>query len=316
MMKRLRPLLLLAVVLALIAAACGGDDDDSAGSTAPSGNSVPDGPEIKIGAQDFGESSILSQIYGQALDAKGYKVKYQALGGFRDIVYKSFDNGDINLTPEYAASALEFLNKNAGEATPDAEATVAKLREQLKKKDLTALDPSPAVDSNAFVVTKETADQNNLSSISDLKSVVDKFTLGGPPDCMTNPFCIPGLKDRYGIDFSKNFKALDGAGPITVQALKSGEVQVAILFSTNAQIAANKWVILKDDKGLINADNVVPVLSDELVSAYGSDLSDLLNQVSAALTTSELTELNRKFEIDKEDPEDVAKEFLQSKNLL
>jgi|tagenome__1003787_1003787.scaffolds.fasta_scaffold20567374_1 osmoprotectant transport system substrate-binding protein len=316
MMKRLRPLLLLAVVLALIASACGGDDDDSAGSSAPSGNSVPDGPEIKIGAQDFGESSILAQIYGQALDAKGYKVKYQALGGFRDIVYKSFDNGDINLTPEYAASALEFLNNNAGEATPDADETVTKLREQLKKKDLTALDPSPAVDSNAFVVTKETADKEGLSSISDLADKTSTLTLGGPPDCPTNPFCIPGLKDRYGIDFSKSFKALDAAGPITVQALKSDEVQVAILFSTNAQIAVNKWVVLKDDKGLINADNVVPVLTNELVSKYGTDMSDLLNQVSAALTTGELTELNRKYEIDKEDPEQIAKDFLQSKNLL
>jgi len=315
-MRRLRPLLLLAVVLALIAAACGGDDDDSAGTSAPSGNSIPDGPEIKIGAQDFGESSILAQIYGQALDAKGYKVKYQALGGFRNIVYKSFANGDINLTPEYAASALEFLNDNAGEATPDADETVAKLREVLKAKDLTALDASPAVDSNAFVVTKDTADSEGLSSISDLDGKTGTLTLGGPPDCKTNPFCIPGLKDRYGIDFSQNFKSLDGAGPITVQALKSNEVQVAILFSTNAQIAVNNWVILKDDKGLINADNVVPVLTDELVRTYGSDMSDLLNQVSAALTTSELTELNRKFSVDKEDAEQVAKDFLQSKNLL
>jgi osmoprotectant transport system substrate-binding protein len=316
MMRRLRPLLLLAVVLALIAAACGGDDDDSAGTSAPSGNSIPDGPEIKIGAQDFGESSILAQLYGQALEAKGYKVKYQALGGFRDIVYKSFDNGDINFTPEYAASALEFLNKNAGEATPDADETVAKLRDQLKAKDLTALDPSPAVDSNSFVVTQETADKDNLASVSDLSKIVDTATLGGPQDCPTNPFCIPGLKDRYGLDFSQNFKALDAGGPITVQALKSDEVQVAILFSTDAQIAVNKWVVLKDDKGLINADNVVPVLTNELVSTYGNDFSDLVNQVSAALTTGELTELNRKFSVDKEDAEQVAKDFLQSKNLL
>ena len=79
---------------------------------------------------------------------------------------------------------------------------------------------------------------------------------------------------------------------------------------------SGEFVILKDDKGLINADNVVPVLTNELVSKYGTDMSDLLNQVSAALTTSELTELNRKYEIDKEDPEQIAKDFLQSKNLL
>jgi osmoprotectant transport system substrate-binding protein len=319
-MKRIRHWLVpLVLVFALVAAACGGDDDDSTASSAPANNSsVPKGDTITIGAQDFGESAILSQVYGQVLEAKGYPVKQQALGtgAFRDVVYKSFDSGDINFTAEYAASALEFLNKNAGEATPDADETTAKLRDQLQSKNLTALDPSPAVDSNAFVVTKETADKFDLKSISDLSSHVDQLTLGGPQDCPTNPFCIPGLKDRYGIDFSKRFKALDAAGPNTVQALKSDAVQVAILFSTNGVIAQEGWVVLKDDKGLINADNVVPVLTKKLVDQYGTDLTDLVNRVSAAITTSELTDMNKRYDIDKEDPDTIAKDFLQSKNLI
>lgn len=316
-MKRLRPLLLLTLVFALVVAACGGDDDDSSSSTQASngsGSSVPSGPEIKIGAQDFGESAILAQVYGQALAAKGYKVNYVKLGGYRDIVYTSFQSGDINLTPEYAASALEFLNKNAGQATPDAAETTAKLQEQLKAKKLQALDPSPAVDSNAFVVTKATADKDKLTSISDLDP--SKETLGGPPDCPKNPFCIPGLKSRYGIDFSKNFKSLDAAGPNTVAALKSGAVDVAILFSTNGVIAQEGWVTLKDDKGLINADNVVPVLTDELVTAYGDGLKTVLNDVSKALTTSELTDMNKRYDIDKEDAATIAKDFLSSKGLV
>jgi osmoprotectant transport system substrate-binding protein len=185
----------------------------------------------------------------------------------------------------------------------------------LKPLGLQALDPSPAVDSNAFVVTKETADKYNLTSISDLASHVDQLTLGGPPDCPTNSFCIPGLKSRYGIDFSKHFKSLDGAGPLTVQALKSGTVQVAILFSTNGQIAQNNWVILKDDKGLINADAIVPVLTDELVTTYGSAFTGLVNKVSAAITTPELTAMNKSYDIDKEDAKTVASDFLKSKNL-
>jgi osmoprotectant transport system substrate-binding protein len=309
---------LLTIVFALVLAACGGDDDDSADSTQPAGqssdSSVPKGPDITIGAQDFGESAILAQVYGQALAAKGYPVKYQKLGGFRDIVYTSFQSGDINLTPEYAASALEFLNKNAGEATPDADETVAKLREQLKAKKLQATDPSPAVDSNAFVVTKETAEKDNLTSISDLDP--SKETLGGPPDCPKNPYCIPGLQSRYGLDFSKAFKSLDAAGPNTVTALKNGAVDVAILFSTNGVIAQEGWVTLKDDKGLINADNVVPVLTDELVTAYGDGLKTVLNDVSKALTTSELTDMNKRFDIDKEDAATIAKDFLSSKGLV
>jgi osmoprotectant transport system substrate-binding protein len=316
-MKRIRHWLVpLVLVFALVAAACGGDDDDSANANGSTTSAVPSGPEIKIGAQNFGESAILSQIYGQALQAKGYKVKQVSLGGARDIVYKSFDSGDINLTPEYAASALEFLNKQAGEATPDADETVTKLREQLKSKDLTALDPSPAVDSNAFVVTKEFADKNGLKNISDLKKVEGDAKFGGPPDCPTNPFCLGGLKTRYGIDLTKDFKSYDFGGPLTKQALSKGEIDVALLFSTDGAIADNGWVVLKDDKGLINADNVVPVLTNELVSKYGTAFTDLLNRVSATITTSELTDMNKRSDIDKEDPDTIAKDFLQSKNLI
>jgi osmoprotectant transport system substrate-binding protein len=317
-MKRTRHWLVpLVLVFALVAVACGGDDDDdSANSNGSSTSAVPSGPEIKIGAQNFGESAILSQIYGQALQAKGYKVKQVSLGGARDIVYKSFDAGDINFTPEYAASALEFLNKQAGEASPDADETVAKLRDQLKSKDLTALDPSPAVDSNAFVVTKETADKDGLVNVSDLKKIEADARFGGPPDCPTNPFCLGGLKSRYGIDLTKNFKSFDFGGPLTKQALKSGNIDVALLFSTDGAIADNKWVVLKDDKGLINADNVVPVLTNELVSTYGTAFTDLVNRVSAAITTSELTDMNKRSDVDKEDPDTIAKDFLQSKNLI
>ncbi|MCU1429878.1 MAG: L-proline glycine betaine binding transporter protein ProX [Actinomycetia bacterium] len=316
-MKQRRPLLILLVALAVVAAACGSSKSSSTpSSSGATGASVPNGPQISIGAQNFGESAILSQVYGQALVAKGYKVKYQALGGFRDLVYKAFKAGDINFTPEYAASALEFLNKNAGEASPDAQATTAKLRTVLKPLKLQALDPSPAVDSNAFVVTQATATKYHLTNISDLKGQESKLTLGGPPDCPTNPFCIPGLKQRYGIDFSKHFKSLDAAGPITVQALKSDTVQVAVLFSTNGAIAANNWVQLKDDKGLINADAVVPVLTDGLVTAYGKNFTDLVNKVSAAMTTADLTAMNKSYDIDKEDAKTVATNFLTSKGLI
>ncbi|MBK5221695.1 MAG: hypothetical protein JJE52_02225 [Acidimicrobiia bacterium] len=140
------------------------DNDLLDGNGEPSG----DGPTIVIGAQDFGESEVLSQVYGQALEAGGYSVEYQALGGYREIVFASFESGDINFTLEYAASALEFLNEAAGEATGDADETVGLLQGYLDELGLVALDPSPAVDSNSFVVTQETADRYGLTSLADL----------------------------------------------------------------------------------------------------------------------------------------------------
>jgi osmoprotectant transport system substrate-binding protein len=303
-------LLTLLGVLALVAGACGDDDSDDSG--APD-IEVPDGPTIVIGAQDFGESEVLAQLYGQALDAAGYPVEYQSLGGYRDLVFSSFENGSINFTAEYAASALEFLNQQAGEASGDADATAELLRGYLEERGLVALDHSPAVDSNSFVVTQETADELGLSSIANL---TPDLTLGGPPDCPTNPFCIPGLREVYGLDLEANFVSLDGGGPLTVAALDGGEIDVAILFSTDGTIADRGWVVLDDPEGLINADNVIPVLSQELIDAYGDDLVDLVNRISAALDTAGLTELNRLFGIELEDADVVARGWLEEKGFV
>lgn len=278
---------------ALVAAACSSGDDT----------------EIKIGAQDFGESAILAEIYAQALEPEGYPVSIQPLGGFRDIVLASFESGDINLTPEYAASMLEFLNGFSGEATGDASETTGKLRGYLVEEGLVAFDPSPAVDTNAFVITPETSQTLGITSLSDLAAKGADLTLGGPPDCETNAFCIPGLQTVYGLDLGAGFVPLD-AGAITVQALEAGEIDVALLFSTSGVIADRGWVLLEDDRNLLAADNVVPVLTSELADAYGDDLASILNRLSAALTTAELTEMNRQFDIEQLDPEDIAATWL------
>lgn len=292
--------------LALMAVTAGCGNDDSA--------SAPDAekPEVKIGIQDFGESKVVSEIYGQHLEANGYKVKYQELGGFRDLVLTGFESGDINFTPEYAASLLEFLNDNAGEATSDVGETVDALTPQLKKVNLTAFEPTEAVNTNTFVVTKATAEAKNLSSIGDLTA---DLKLGGPQDCPTNPNCLAGLKDVYGVDLSKNFTPLDGGGPNTKRALKDGNIDVAVLFSSDGAIAAHDWVVLKDDKGLLKADNIIPVASTKLADAGGKDLASTVDEVSGTLTTDKLVDLNKRFDIDKDDAEDIAKDYLAEEGL-
>jgi osmoprotectant transport system substrate-binding protein len=318
---------------ALLAAACGDDGDDAAGPSdtepattepattepattepaEPGDGEIPDGPTITIGAQDFGESAILAEVYGQALSEAGYPVGQQALGGFRDLVFTAFDGGDINFTAEYAASALEFLNGFAGVASGDIEATAEALQGELGSRGLVALDASPAVDSNSFVVTQETADELGLTAVSDL---TDDLVLGGPPDCPENASCIPGLIDTYGIDLSDGFVPLDGGGPLTVAALEGGEIDVAILFSTDGVIADKGWVVLDDDQGLINADNIIPVTTQEVVDAYGDAFTGLVNEVSAALDTEELTELNRQFGIELRDATDVARDWLVAEGFV
>ncbi len=322
-MKTRKLLIALVALAALLAAACGDDDsapatsgDASGATTTTAGStdsSTPEGPTIEIGAQDFGESAILAQIYGQVLEANGYDVKQVSVGGYRDVLLAAYDNGEVNFSPEYAASMLEFLNNNAGEATGDAQETVSLLQDQLDAKNLVALEPAPAVDTNAFVITQDTADATGYSKLSDLPTDGGDLKLGAPQDCETNPFCLPGLQRVYGVDLSGGFTPLDAG--LVADALAADEVQVGVLFSTSGRIADEGWVLLQDDKNMLAADNVTPVLSQDVVDAYGDDLTTLVNKISAAIDTDTLTGLNKRFDIDKEDADAIAKDFIAQAGL-
>ncbi len=297
----------LLVAVAILAAACGGAGDDA---------EAVEGPEIVVGAQDFGESAILGEIYGQVLTDRGYTVSSQALGGFRDIEMGAFEGGDINFAPEYAASMLEFLNgPDVAEATSDAVETTEILQGYLDDVGLVAYTPSDAVDTNSFVVTPETSEELGITSLSDLAGKEDELILGGPADCETNPFCIPGLQEVYGVDLSGNFRSLD-AGAVTLQAFEAGEINIAVLFSTNGVIADEGWILLEDDQTMLAADNVVPVVTTDIDEAYGEDFRSLVDEVSAALTTEALTEMNRLFDIEREDADAIARQWLTDNGFL
>jgi len=291
----------LVAALGLVAAACSSDEGSSGGEAV-------EGPPIVIGAQDFGESAILAEIYSQALEAAGYTASIQTLGGFRDISMGAFESGDINFAPEYVASLLEFLNEQAGEATGNVDESLAFLETALEPLGLEALEPAPGVDTNAFVVTAETAETLGLESLSDLAGVADQLTLGGPADCATNPFCIPGLQQAYDADLSAGFVGLDAG--VVATALANGEIDVAVLFSTDGRIASENWVLLEDDRNMLAADNIVPVVTAELIDAYGEEMASVVNAVSAKITTPVLIELNRQFDVDKRDAREIAASWL------
>jgi osmoprotectant transport system substrate-binding protein len=143
-------------------------------------------------------------------------------------------------------------------------------------------------------------------------TVAGQLTLGGPPECPERPFCIPGLKDTYGVEFGE-FKPLDVGGPLTVEALRNGDIDVGLLFSTSSVIGDEGWVVLEDDKNLQNAENITPVVRTEVLD---DAITERLNAISAALTTENITALNGRVEIDGEDPADVATDFLQQQGLL
>jgi osmoprotectant transport system substrate-binding protein len=266
---------------------------------------------VVIGSAPFSESVIVANMYAGALQADGYQVTVRKGLGQREIYLPALqkggkDNG-IDLVPEYVGTLLEFVNKNAGEASGDLDASVTKLRARLEPMGLTALTPSPAADQNAFAVTKATADKYKLKKLSDLSTVPGQLTLGAGAECPTRPFCQPGLEKTYGLKF-KSFKVLDSGGPLTLGALASGDIDVGLVFSSDGGVAARNLVVLDDDKKLQTVDNIVPAIRNDVLD---DTIRKDLNKVSAALTTDDLIQLNKRADVDKADPEMLAREWLQ-----
>jgi osmoprotectant transport system substrate-binding protein len=289
------------VALALVTTSCG-----SSGGTSSSKAT------IRIASFNFSESIILAHIYGGALKNKGYTIDYRDKLGNREIVEPSLENGLIDLYAGYAATDLNFIDKRQGvalEAGTDAAANVAKINARLASKGVKALDPSPAVDQNAFAVTKAEADQYHLTKLSDVTpSIASQWTLGGPPECPQRPFCQPGLEQTYGLKF-KAFKSLDTGGPLTFAALKQGAINIGLVFSSDGGITANNFVVLEDDKHLQQADNVVPLIRTAVLN---SEITTLLNSIDAKLNTPDLTAMNKSADVDKQDPVDIAATWVKN----
>ena len=246
---------------------------------------------ITIGSFDFPESALLAELYGRALEAGGYHVRLATSLGPREFVLPALAAGLVELVPEYAGTSIAFLSLGAKRAGGDIAQTHADLVGELRDRSFTALAPAAAQDANTFVVDRRIAEREDLHRLSDLSRLAPTLTFGGPPECPTRPLCLAGLRDTYGLNF-REFVSLDAGGPLTRQALRSRSVDVALLFTTDPAVRDSGYVELEDDLHLQPAENVTPLIRTEAVERWGSDLVELIDDVSAALTTDELRSLN------------------------
>lgn len=295
---------------ALLFGACGSADPTSNASqsgqsaTTSSGNRT-----VVVGSQAYYSNEIVAEMYAQVLETKGYKVSRQFQIGQREVYLPELSAGKIDVFPEYIGSLLQALDKQPVGTTTDA------VYDQLNKvipKGLSVLRPSAAADQNSWTVTKAFADKYRLTDIASLKNVTEPIIIGGNSELETRPYGPKSLKDRYGI-VTADFKAIeDSGGPLTVKALAGGDIQLANIYTADPNIATNNLVSLKDPDGLFVPDNVAPVASSK-VDEPGREA---LNQVSAALTQSDLVALNAESVRDKKSASDIAKAWLTSRGLL
>jgi osmoprotectant transport system substrate-binding protein len=270
-----------------------------------------DGPTITVASFNFPESVILAEIYAQALEANGYGIERNLNLGARELIFPDIETGDIDFLPEYLGSAIAV---GFGETAPTDEAEALQvLTDLFAGQSATVLEPAPGQDKNVFVVTGDFATENGLATVADLAGA-GEITLGGPPECEDRTTCYAGLVETYGLE-NLAFESI-AEGAARVAALESGEIQVALLFSTQPVITEMGFVALEGTEEIIAPENVVPVVSNEVAEAYGADFAALVNSISELITTEVLLDLNGRVEIDAENPEDVATAWLTENGLL
>lgn len=245
---------------------------------------------VVVASFNFPESELLADIYGQALTAAGIPVRMELDLGTRELVMPAFEEGLVDVVPEYIGSALQMLAPGDTGGMLRTATVAAQLGRRLASWHGVVLAPSPAQDQNGLAVTRSTASRLRLRSISDLEKVAGRLILTGPPECPVRAYCLVGLRHVYGLGF-RGFVPLETESQ-RVTALEQRVADVAVVFTTSADLAGGDLVLLGDDRHLQPVENVTPIVTSRAVARFGSRLSGALDAVSVRLSTQELRFLN------------------------
>jgi osmoprotectant transport system substrate-binding protein len=273
-------------------------------------------PDIKVGSDGFYESELVAEMFAQVLEADGFTVTRNLGIGAREVRQPALESGQIDLTPEYVGSGLGYYDKAA--PTGDGPTNRQALAQVLADKGISVFAISPGEDTNAAVVRKDTADQYDLKTMSDLAAVQDELKWGLTPECDVNPLC-KGALEAYGITFPpKQRETLEACSAPIAEALNSKGIDFGWLCSTQPAIQQFGFVALEDDKNTQPAENMTALVRNAYLDTVGDKdaFQQLLDKVTALLTTEELTRLGVEVAVDQRDIADVAKDFLTENALL
>jgi osmoprotectant transport system substrate-binding protein len=269
---------------------------------------------VVVASFDFPESDLLAEIYAQALDAAGVPVRRERNLGPRELVLPALQQGLVDVVPEYLGTALTSLAPGSRANLNEVTAVRSALDAALRPWGLRSLEPATASDQNGLVVTRATAARFGLRTVSDLADIAGRLTFAGTPECATRQYCLVGLRRVYGLRFH-HFVPLATEAQ-RAAALTENGAGVALMFTTDGRLASGDLVLLRDDKNLQPAENLVPVVSTRVVERYGDLVVRTLNRVSAQLTPENLLFLNWRVGVDGKNVDDEAGGWLQRHGLL
>jgi osmoprotectant transport system substrate-binding protein len=316
---RSRALLALLFAVAAIAAGCGSDDSSSSGGSGGSSGSSSSSdqpgkgkPSLTIGTKDFTEEFILGHLYQQALQAKGYTVKLKENIGATEIVDKALTSKTIDGYPEYTGVSLSVVAKS-DKLTKSPEETAQLVKQFYEGRGQVVSDATPFQDTDALAVLKAFGASKGLTQMTDLKKL-PSFSLGARPEFKSRFNGLKGMEKVYGI---KNAKFKQIALGLQYPSLDKKNVDVVNVFSTDAQLSTGKYQLIKDPKGVFGFQNVYFVINKDKYDALGGQqFMDVINSVNKLLTNQAMQTMNAAVDLDKQDPGEVAKSFLQANNLL
>jgi osmoprotectant transport system substrate-binding protein len=309
-LRRLTLALTTASVLAL--AACGGD------SLEGDGDGSGDKGALTLSGQSFTEAAVMAAMYEQVLENAGYDVTTK-LVETRDVYVKQLTEGKVDVVPDYLAGIADYLNivENGEDAEPitsnDAQESLGALEPLAESSGITMLEPSDATSQNAFFVTEEFADENSVATLSDLADV-GPVKLAAAPDCVGRDDCEKGLTEVYGIDITEVVPLGFGTAQ-TKEAVLDGEVEVGQTGTTDGTLADQGLVLLEDDQGIQPAQNLIPAVNSAFLADH-PDIEDVLNELSSTLTTEDLGQLNAQVDVERMQPAEAAKAYLEDKGLI
>ena len=322
---RLILMALVAVVLALGGAACGDDDDDGGGGGGGGGGGASaaiekdpanSGKKITIGSKNFTEQFVLGEIYAQALEAAGFSVTKELNLGSEQIAYKALQSGQVDAYPEYTGTSLtSFFGVKTADVPRDADEAYELAKSEYAKEGITALPRTKFENTYKLTTTKEKQQDllQGAKTISEVAALpnADELRIVGFPECRQRLDCYLGLREVY--NFSPKFVSTESK----YEPLDRDQADLSMgSFSTDGELALDKYAVLEDDKKLFPPYHISLGIRDDALKRIGPKGREVILQVQEPLTVEAMQELNSRVDLDKKEPEQVAREYLTEEGFI
>ncbi|MCR5156416.1 MAG: glycine/betaine ABC transporter substrate-binding protein [Butyrivibrio sp.] len=264
--------------------------------------------KVRIGSKDFTENEIVAELYALALEDAGYEVE-RVFDISSSVIHQSIVSDEIDLYPEYTGTGLLSILQLDLVTDPDEVYRIVKEKYE-EQFGITWLDYAKANDGQGIFISKAASDEYGIKTLSDLQANAENIRFASQGEFDEREDGIPGLEKVYGEFNWKSSKVYDNG--LKYEVVENDEADAAPAYTTEGQLSqTDKFVLLEDDKQVWPPYNLAPVVRDNVLES-APDIAEVLNKVSAALDTPTITALNAKVDVDKEEYEDVAKEFFDS----